>query len=796
MTIAEKSGVNNETVRTHLKKRGIKMRKKGGRSRVTLEVEKQWADLYHRGLSVSQIAEMHRIGASTVSVHLRNMGIEMQKGYEANQKVTSELVDEWVELYRDGVSTPQIAKKFGFTSTTVSKYLHERGIEISNAIDESISKEIVERHLKGESVNDLANAYSLSDTSIRNQLKKNDIAIRRKKRGYQFDEKEIADWVKRYELGEPLASIASSCGIKSAETIRKRLVARGVKIRDRISTSTASSYPEWVLVHYLQKAFPDCSVENNVSLSLDDGVVHPDIMVTGESIQNLLDDHDGAEGLIVEYDGEHWHDNPEQRRVDEAKTKRMSEAGFYVVRIIENSKGRNESSDRHRIFCTQQREGNDIGLGFAVVSLLNVLNKGDVSVDLLRDAADISKRYYAARNKAAEYEEWINLYQMGISSNEIADRYGTTSTTVTSRLKSLGIQIRHAAYSQDERNKWLELYESGMDVPDIARQEQVDKGVIYCYLGSAGISFDRSNYRPKEYDLEWKELYESGRSLSAIADKYGVSLGKVRAHLEKMGVSIKSKKRPVVTEQDIDEWAKRYKAGATFEELSKAYGIGATTIRSRLLGRGVKPRKNAYNKTPEDVLDQMVALNKAGYPSKEIAEKLGVSYSAVCRNLKSMGRESVPTHSVNEEMVTAWIAMYEGGSNLSDIAAQSGFDRNTISQHLRNRGCTLRSGGKHNSSGRVNAEMVDEWIAKYETGLTLADIADEYGVSSTAVASHLTKCGIQKRPGGKPKIITGEIEVAILREHEEGASLKKLADKYGVSTTTIRTHILKLKSAN
>lgn len=789
--IAKKSGIGDETIRTHLKKRGIKMRKKGGQSRVTPEMEEQWADLYRNGLTIAQIAENCGISASVVSVHLRNMGIEMRKGYEANQKVTNELVDEWIELYKGGMGTPQIGEKFGFTSTTVLKYLHERGVKVSSSIDESISKEIVERYLKGESVNDLASAYSLSDTSIRNQLKKNGIAIRREKRGYQFREEEIADWVKRYELGEPLVSIASSCGVKSIETIRKRLVGQGVEIRDRISPSTASSYPEWVLMHYLQKAFPDCSVENNASLSLGDGVVHPDVMVTGESIQKLFSDHGGAEGLIVEYDGEHWHDNPEQRRLDETKTKRMSEAGFYVIRIIENSNGQNESCDPHRIFCTQQREGNDVGLGFAVVSLLKVLNKGDFDVDLIRDAADISKRYYAARNKTAEYEEWVNLYQMGISSNEIADRYGTTSTTVTSKLKSLGVQIRHVAYSQEERNKWFDLYEGGMDVPDIARREQVDKGVIYRYLGSTGISFDRSNYRPKENDLEWKEMYESGRSLSAIADEYGVSLGKVKAHLEKMGVSIKSKKRPLITEQEIDEWAKGYEEGATFEELSKASGIGATTIRSRLIGRGIKPRKDVHNKTPKDVLDQMVILNKAGCSSKEIADRLGVSYSAVCRNLKSMGRKSVPTHSVNEEMVTTWIAMYEDGSNLSDIAAQSGFDRNTISQYLRDRGCTLRSGGKNNSSGRVNAGMVDEWIAKYEAGLTLADIAEEYGVSSTAVAGHLTKRGVEKRVGGKPRVITSEIENEILREHENGASLKKMADKYGVSTTTIRSHLIK-----
>ncbi len=753
-TIAEHSGVNDETIRTHLKKRGIKMRKQGTRSQITPDEEDQWADLYLAGSSVAQIAKQYKVSETTVSVHLRNMGIEMRKGFETNQKVTDEMVNEWIELYNSGLGTPQIAKRYKVTSTTVLKYLHDYGIQVSRAINDDISGEITKRYTQGESVHELAEAYSLSDTSIRNHLKKNGIRLRKENRGYyQISENEISDWVKRYESGEPLASIALSAGIKSTEPVRKRLVERGVEIRSKISPSTSSAFPEWAFIFYLTKIFPDCTVENNASLELESGVVHPDVLVIGDSIQNHLSGTESYKGLIIEYDGEHWHDNPEQRRLDEAKTKRMSGAGYYVVRILENSQGVNDCSDPHRILCTSERSDKNSGLGFAIASIFRILGQDPNQVNLIKDTEEISRLYYAARNKATQYDEWVDLYQMGISSIEIADRFETTPTTVTKHLKALGIKIRHKSYDQEARNKWLELYEQGMEVSEIALQEQVDKGVIYRYLNALGISFDRTVLRPRAYDLEWKELYESGSSLACIAKRYGVSAGQVKSHLEKMGVQIRAQIRPTISTQDVDHWVLEYKNGATLEELAKASRVGSTTIRSRLIERGVRLRSGAPNKTSDDVLNQMAAMYKTGLTPKEIGKQLGLSHSAVCRNLKAKGFNVVFARSVTEDELDEWVELYESGMNINELAARSGFNRNTISKRLQSRGVILRSGGRGNSSGRVSEDMVKEWIVQYESGTVLKKIAEQYGVSETTVKNHLKKHGVKMRSGGRSKAI-------------------------------------------
>lgn len=754
LTIAEQFSVNSETIRTHLKKRGIKMRKQGAQSQITPDEEGQWADLYRAGSSVSQIAKQFGVSETTVSAHLRNIGIKMRKGFETNRKITDEQINEWIELYKSGLSTPHIAKRYKVSSTTVLKYLHDCGIQISCTIDDDLSHEIAQRYKQGESVYELAEVYSLSDTSIRNHIKKTGIKLRKENKNYyQISEHEISDWAKRYDSGEPLASIALSAGIKSTEPVRKRLIERGVKIRSKVSASTSSTFPEWAFIYYLTKAFPDCAVENNVSLELESGVVHPDILVIGDNIQNHLNEIETFRGLVVEYDGEYWHDKPEQRRLDEAKTNRMLNAGYYVIRILENSQGKNDCSNPQRILCTPDRIGRKSGLGFAIASVLSILGKDPKQVNLTRDTKEISRLYYAARNKATQYDEWVNLYQMGISSIEIADRFETSPTTVTKHLKALGIDIRHVSHSQEERNRWRKLYEQGMEVPEIALQEQVDKGVIYRYLNALGISFDRTVSRPRKHDLEWKELYESGGSLACIAKRYGVSTGQVKSHLEKMGVQIKTQIRPAISTQDIDRWIAGYEDGATLEDLAKAFGVSSTTIRSRLIEHGVKLRNGAPNKTSDDVLNQMIVMHEKGLTPKEIGKQLGLSHSTVCRNLKTKGYDVVSAHSVTEDKLDEWVKLYESGININELAARSGFNRNTISKHLQSRGIVLRSGGKGNSSGRVSEDMVKEWIIQYESGVVLKKIADQYGVSDTTVKNHLKKHGVKMRSGGRLKTI-------------------------------------------
>ncbi len=362
-------------------------------------------------------------------------------------------------------------------------------------------------------------------------LKARGIDIREPERGLSFADDEVRDWISRYESGESMASIAFSAGVKSPETIRKRLVDVDVSIRERVS-STASSWQEWAIYFYLSKAFPDGTVSSNLKVETAKGARFPDVCLTTR---------DGIK-VAVEYDGEFWHDTPARRKADEEKTALpalLQDCGFRVIRVIENAKGVNETVGG-TVWCSAERNGNDVGIGFAIIELLNLLESESIDVDLERDMPEINKLYYEAKNRTKHGIEWARLYtEDGLASHAIAKRFGTTSTTVTTALESLGVEIRHQPTSEKRVSQWAQMLHSGASVQDIADDFGVSKSTVYRALKRRGHVFDP---HPKKAitvtDHEWKRLFcEEELSMSKIAREYGVSAGTVSSHLRKTGVS-------------------------------------------------------------------------------------------------------------------------------------------------------------------------------------------------------------------------------------------------------------------
>lgn len=526
--LAKTYGFNDETIRMHLKRRGVEMRPVGGPLQYDHANDIEWQGMYLLGASVREVSERYGASETTVSVRLRQMGTPMRKASETNQQVTESIADTWVRQYESGMSSVQIAEESGFTSTTVLEYLHRAGVDTGPIITSEDASDIKRRYEAGETIQTLSSDYGVTDTYIRVKLKEQGVEIREPVRGFVFSEEEIDDWCKRYESGESISSIAFSAGIKSPDTVRKRLVESGVKIRDKVS-STASSWPEWAIYYYMHKAFPQCEVGNNVGVNTMKGTRYPDVSVTSA---------DGRVKIAVEYDGAFWHYGKAKRRRDAEKTSLLEQERYTVYRIIEDSEKELEHIDSlFEIHCAQDRDS----LAEAIASLLARLSVEGVSVDLERDSPAISELYYRAKNRTAHVLEWARLYEGGYSTNKIAEMFDTTPTTVSTSLKSQGINIRHRRTDESERSTWLSMFEDGMSVPSIAVERGVDKSIIYRYLKSQGISCEKHPRKPiTDLDLEWKRLYlEEYRSLSFIAKMHGVSPTTVSKHLLKLGVEIR-----------------------------------------------------------------------------------------------------------------------------------------------------------------------------------------------------------------------------------------------------------------
>lgn len=475
--LASKYGFSDETIRTHLKKRGITMRRQGGPLKYDHEQDEIWKRDYLSGMTEDEVAGKYGVSATTVSTRLRAMGTEMRTRAESRRRVTTELSEIWIEEYRNGKSSVEIADEYGFSSTTILAYLHEAGVDTVPIIGPSELDQICNRYVNGTSISDLATEYGVTNNYIRMKLNDAGLPIRPPERGYQFSEDTIEDWVERYASGESLKSIAFSAGLKSSDPVRKRLVAAGVEIRDKVST-TSSSWQEWAIYFYLKKAYPDYDVANNKRVDTKHGARFPDVSVMGNGLK-----------LAVEYDGEFWHNTKEHRLADESKTEALEKEGFRVIRVIENSRDENKQTG-NVIFCTAEREGIETGIGFAISVLLDMLYITTVSVDLARDTQEISKLYYQAKNRASHGLEWVKLYEGGLSTNSIASEYGVTATTVSNALKSLGMSIRHAPTAESEIDLWIELFETGKLVQEIADERGVNKTTVYRALKKRGVSFD------------------------------------------------------------------------------------------------------------------------------------------------------------------------------------------------------------------------------------------------------------------------------------------------------------------
>jgi DNA repair protein RadD len=94
-----------------------------------------------------------------------------------------------------------------------------------------------------------------------------------------------------------------------------------------------------------------------------------------------------------------------------------------------------------------------------------------------------------------------------------------------------------------------------------------------------------------------------------------------------------------LTEAQLDEVVKRYKAGETAPGLAKAFGVHSTSIIRCLRRRGVKIRANseAHGGLTEAQLDEVVKRYKAGETAPAIAPRFGVSPTTIVAYLRRRG---------------------------------------------------------------------------------------------------------------------------------------------------------------
>lgn len=91
----------------------------------------RWIELYKQGISTAEIAKRSGVSPSFVYKHLDKADVIKRR----NTNITLKMVKEWIELYKTGnVNCCSIARKYNVSRQTVFKYLHLYGIKTSRKV--------------------------------------------------------------------------------------------------------------------------------------------------------------------------------------------------------------------------------------------------------------------------------------------------------------------------------------------------------------------------------------------------------------------------------------------------------------------------------------------------------------------------------------------------------------------------------------------------------------------------------------------------------------------------------------
>ena len=88
--------------------------------------------------------------------------------------------------------------------------------------------------------------------------------------------------------------------------------------------------------------------------------------------------------------------------------------------------------------------------------------------------------------------EWLKMYNEGLSLNKISLKSGCCSQTVSDHLNSLGVETNTRIIDNNIKEQWPQLYLDGLSYEDISKKFKCANMTVYNYIKKSGIK-TRSN---------------------------------------------------------------------------------------------------------------------------------------------------------------------------------------------------------------------------------------------------------------------------------------------------------------
>lgn len=256
--------------------------------------------------------------------------------------------------------------------------------------------------------------------------------------------------------------------------------------------------------------------------------------------------------------------------------------------------------------------------------------------------------------KDAELEKLIaDSYLEGNSIKHIQKTYNVGCTKIYRILYDNNITMAKYKSISSRDIEIVELYKSGLSSVEIAKRFGMsNQGIINTVRRSSrgSVEIRRTGSRKRTYNVELTDAvisdYRAGNSLNELRHKYKLTYDALHYIIDSNNVErigIKRRNKSSIDTVVFDRAVEMYEQGHGTTYIGKELNISYNTVRRELLRRGIKLRdiKN-YIKTDPNKLSSVVEMYESGLGVPSISKKLGIGNTAVLSELKRKGIKMRP----------------------------------------------------------------------------------------------------------------------------------------------------------
>ena len=311
-------------------------------------------------------------------------------------------------------------------------------------------------------------------------------------------------------------------------------------------------------------------------------------------------------------------------------------------------------------------------------------------------------------------------------------------------------------------------------------------------------------HNPKDYafklaeQLTDEEAYSMEKTLITNIGRLSIRKGPLlNIHPGGRGSNSKAhwKTTTKLTPDQETECANLYLKGETVVNLMSMFGVSKTTMHHILLRHNVQLLRRPTEKRSKtlSLIPNILEDYAKGMSSIKISEKYGLPKPTVLRELRKAGvtmKEPAFYKTIKDEQIPMIKSAFLKGAPLESLAKKYKTSTATILRAVH----SVEPGKPSTEKVKLtrpnpNKKLTEEQEYKlgqdYLSGMSSSEVANKHGVSPTTVSGILKRLNIQTRPHTTPDKTTIDLTPEVIEMYQSGLSSLDIFRKLPVSRNTI-----------